>query len=99
MSSFESGGAKPAKDLQTFKQSKPEIEPLRSEVIEDRKVWEELKRSNEFLIDVINALEDSFFVKDREHRWVMLNDAACDLIGRPREELIGKSDYDLFPKE
>ncbi len=64
-----------------------------------KEVEEQLKQSREFLANTINALDDTFFVKDEEHRWAALNDAACEVIGRPREELIGKSDYDLFPKE
>lgn len=58
-----------------------------------------LEDSREFLINVINGLDDPLFVKDENHRWVILNDAMCSLIGRPREELIGKSDYEIFPKE
>ena len=69
------------------------------DITERKKVEEQLKQSTEFLANTINALDDTFFVKDEEHRWAALNDAACEAIGRPREELIGKSDYDLFPKE
>lgn len=54
--------------------------------------------SREFLLQVLNSISDPIFVKDRQHRWVVLNDAFCDLIGYSREELIGKSDYDFFPK-
>jgi PAS domain S-box-containing protein len=68
-------------------------------ITERREAEEELKQSREFLNNTINALDDTFFVKDEEHRWTVLNDAACKAIGRPRKKLIGKSDYDLFPKE
>ncbi|MHC4532918.1 MAG: PAS domain S-box protein [Planctomycetota bacterium] len=70
-----------------------------TDITERKKAQEELKRSKEFITNVINTLDDPFFVKDQEHKWFMLNDAACKVMGRPREELIGKSDYDLFPKE
>ena len=69
------------------------------DVTERKKAEEELKQSREFIANVINALDDPVFVKDEEHRWAVLNDAACEVMGRPREELIGKTDYDLFPKE
>ena len=66
--------------------------------ISDRKrADEELKRSRDFLHNIINALDDPVFVKDEEHRWVILNDNACKLIGRPRHELLGKSDTDIYP--
>jgi PAS domain S-box-containing protein len=70
-----------------------------SDITERKETREELRKSKAFLDNVINTLDDPFFVKDQEHRWFMLNNAACKVMGRPREELIGKSDYDLFPKE
>jgi PAS domain-containing protein len=34
-------------------------------------------------------------VKDQQHRWVALNDAACDFTGFPRQAIIGKTVRDL----
>ena len=39
----------------------------------------------------------SFFVKDREHRLVMVNAGFLPRLGLSQEELFGKSDFDLFP--
>ncbi len=47
---------------------------------------------------IINAVADPIFVKDRQHNWVLLNDSFCRFIGHSRQELIGKSDYEFFPK-
>ena len=55
--------------------------------------------SEDFLRNVVNSLDDPVFVKDREHRWIFLNDAAYEFWGYEKKKLIGKSDYDLFPKE
>jgi diguanylate cyclase (GGDEF)-like protein/PAS domain S-box-containing protein len=52
-----------------------------------------------FLHNVINAIDDPVFVKDGKHRWVIMNDRLCDLHGRPRDYFIGRSDYDVLPKE
>lgn len=46
-----------------------------------------------------DAIPDPVFVKDREHRWVAMNLAFCELTGRSREELLGLSDYDASPAE
>ncbi len=54
--------------------------------------------NKEALESIINAVADPIFVKDRKHCWVLLNDACCKFIGHTREELIGKSDYEFFPK-
>lgn len=60
---------------------------------------EELKRSKEFLQSVINTIPDPVFVKDKNHRWIILNPAYCQFIGYPLESLLTKSDYDLFPRQ
>ena len=52
-----------------------------------------------FITTIINTIPDPVFVKDHQHRWLVLNDALCEFIGMPREKLIGKTDYDFFPKE
>jgi len=59
---------------------------------------EELKRSKEFLQSLIDTIPDPIFVKDRNHRWVVLNQAYCRLIGYPLEILTSRTDYDLFPQ-
>jgi PAS domain S-box-containing protein len=50
------------------------------------------------LHQIIQSIADPVFVKNRKHEWVFLNDACCQLIGHSRDELMGKSDYDFFPK-
>jgi diguanylate cyclase (GGDEF)-like protein/PAS domain S-box-containing protein len=59
---------------------------------------EELKRSKEFLQTVINTIPDPVFVKDKEHHWIILNQAYCQFIGYPLETLMQKSDHDIFPR-
>jgi two-component system cell cycle sensor histidine kinase/response regulator CckA len=48
---------------------------------------------------ILNALPDPVFVKDRDHRWIFLNDACCTFWRCGRAQIIGKSDYDVFPRE
>ena len=59
---------------------------------------EELKRSKDFLQTIINTIPDPVFVKDKEHRWIILNEAYCKFIGYPLETLMEKVDYDIFPR-
>ncbi|AFY41313.1 ATP-binding protein [Nostoc sp. PCC 7107] len=54
--------------------------------------------SQAFPLSILNSITDPIFVKDRQHIWVFVNDAFCQLIGHERTALIGKSDYDLFYK-
>ncbi|MFB2875703.1 CHASE2 domain-containing protein [Floridanema aerugineum] len=58
---------------------------------------EELKRSKEFLQNLIDAIPDPIFVKDKEHRWIVLNQAYSKFLGYPLEILLEKSDFDFFP--
>ena len=39
-------------------------------------------------------MPDPIFVKDRQHRGVLVNDAFCHLMKLKREELLGKMDHD-----
>ncbi|MCU0546429.1 MAG: PAS domain S-box protein [Oscillatoriaceae cyanobacterium Prado104] len=65
--------------------------------VSDRYRYEtQLKGSEQFLNHVINATPDPIFVKDDRHRWILLNDAFCELVGKPRSKLIGKSHLDFF---
>jgi diguanylate cyclase (GGDEF)-like protein/PAS domain S-box-containing protein len=61
-------------------------------------IQEELKRSKEFLQWLIDTIPDPIFVKDRNHRWVVLNQSYCRFIGYPLEILICRTDYELFPQ-
>ncbi|HZW24869.1 MAG TPA: PAS domain S-box protein [Gallionella sp.] len=69
------------------------------DISERKSVEQRLHEAHEFASGVIDAISDPIFVKDRKHRWLMLNDAFCELIGHSKDELIGKSDYDFFPTE
>lgn len=48
---------------------------------------------------VIDAVPHPIFVKDEQTRFVVVNELFCELMGHSFEDLIGKTDYDFFPKE
>ncbi len=72
---------------------------LKREVEEHRRTEEALWESREFLGKIVDSISDPIFVKDRQHRFVLVNDALCALAGRGREDILGRTDYDFFPKE
>ena len=72
---------------------------LIEDITKRKQIEKELADSHDFLNHLIDSLPDPIFVKDRKHRWIMLNKASCILTGLNKEELLGKSDYDLFLKE
>jgi PAS domain S-box-containing protein len=67
-----------------------------TDITELKQAQSAVERSHAFLEALINAIPHAVFVKDRNHRWVMVNEAACRLIGRSREWIIGRSDADQW---
>ncbi|SMP59036.1 PAS domain S-box-containing protein [Desulfonatronum zhilinae] len=60
---------------------------------------EQRRYAETYLDTILNAVPDPVFVKDMNHRWIRLNEAFCAFMGRSGEELLGKSDYEFFPRE
>lgn len=54
--------------------------------------------SLEWVNHILNTITDPIFVKNQAHRYLIVNDAFCQLIGHPRERLIGQCDEGLFPQ-
>jgi PAS domain S-box-containing protein len=66
----------------------------------------ELERANKALMDtrdsldkIINSIGDPIHVKDRQHRIILVNDASCKLFNRPREDILGKTAFELFSSQ
>ena len=58
-----------------------------------------LKRQESLLRAVIDTATDAIFMKDTEGRYQLINAAGARVIGRPVEEIVGKTDQDLFSPE
>ena len=53
-----------------------------------------------FLNSVIENIPDMIFVKDATHfRFTRLNKAVEELLGMSRDEMLNKTDFDLFPQD
>ncbi|MBN1180985.1 MAG: PAS domain S-box protein [Bacteroidales bacterium] len=59
---------------------------------------EENIKTKEFLEQLINGISDPFFVRDEYCRYIAVNESFCKLFKYKREDIIGKSVYDLFDK-
>ena len=69
-----------------------------SNITERKRVEQAVRASLDYLDNVINTVGDPIFANDDQHRFVLVNDAECVLAGHPRSELIGRTDYDFFPR-
>jgi len=68
--------------------------------VTERKIAEQnLQATKEFLDKIINNIPMLVFVKDRQHRYVLLNHAFCESIGQAHENLLGKTDEAFYPPE
>jgi two-component system, cell cycle sensor histidine kinase and response regulator CckA len=76
------------------------IQGIAADITELKKSEDALKESEMFLQQIVENIPDMIFVKDAEKlRFVRLNRAGEELLGYSREYLLGKNDYDFFPRE
>ncbi|MBD3258677.1 PAS domain-containing protein, partial [candidate division GN15 bacterium] len=69
------------------------------DVTSARETARQLRKTCDLLDAIIETMPNPVFVKDEDHRWMIVNTAFADLIGATRAELLGKSDYDYFSEE
>jgi PAS domain S-box-containing protein len=61
---------------------------------------EDVRRHQQFLDSIVENIPSMVFVKDAEElRFLHANKATERLLGRSRDELIGKTEFDLLPEE
>ena len=70
------------------------------DITERKRAEEEIRRTRAFLDSIIENIPDMILIKDaKDLRVLHVNKAAEKLTGFSREERIGKTSYDIFPKE
>ncbi len=61
----------------------------------EKKVEEKTKE----LQTILDSVPAWIFYKDKENRFIKVNKVFCEVMGKTKEELEGKSLFDLYPKE
>ncbi len=70
------------------------------DITERRQAENELHRTREFLRTIIENVPAAIYVKElAEFRHILVNRAGEQFFGRPREEIIGKTLHDIFPRD
>jgi PAS domain S-box-containing protein len=73
---------------------------LENEIAERKRAESALRNSELFLNSIVENIPHMIFVKTAtDLRFVRINKEGEDILGCSRKELLGKSDYDLFPRE
>lgn len=56
----------------------------------------EVEVSRNFLNEIIDSIPNPLFVKNRQHQWVLVNQAYCNLTGINKENILGKTEHDFL---
>ncbi|MGD9975599.1 MAG: PAS domain S-box protein, partial [Desulfatirhabdiaceae bacterium] len=68
-------------------------------VVDHRRTEEELRKTEQQLKLIFDTVPALIWQKDREGRYLQVNQAYCQTIELSENDIIGKTDHDFFPKE
>lgn len=63
------------------------------------RIRQELKREAAFLLQLLDSVPDLVFMKDAHGVYMSCNEAFCQFLGRPRDQVNGFTDDDLYSRE
>lgn len=69
------------------------------DITKRKEAEEQLKRSESLYHSLVEYLPQNIFRKDLDGRFTFANQKFLSIIGKTQDELIGKTDFDYFPKE
>ncbi len=76
------------------------VTQLELEIGERKNAESELQHAQKFMESVLNTIPVGVVAKEaKDLRFVLWNPAAEELLGFPAAEVMGKNDYDFFPRE
>jgi len=64
-----------------------------------RMAEEKLRHSEALYHSLVETLPQNIFRKNLDYHFTFANQQFCRVLGRPLEEIVGKTDFDFFPKE
>ncbi|NVL90983.1 MAG: PAS domain S-box protein, partial [Desulfobacterales bacterium] len=70
---------------------------LRQDITERKRAEEALRKQQGLFKTILAATPDLLVLKDLDSVYQATNPAFCKFIGKKEEEIIGKTDFDLFP--
>ena len=73
-------------------------EELKREIAERERAKDILRNSEALYSSLVENLPVHVLRKDTDGRFVFANRSFCELLDRPFEEIVGRTDFDLFPE-
>lgn len=71
-------------------------ELARSEAARSRQEWEAVRENRDLLRAVLDSTTDAVYVKDLEGRYLLINPAGAQMVGRRVDQVIGRTDQEIF---
>jgi diguanylate cyclase (GGDEF)-like protein/PAS domain S-box-containing protein len=68
------------------------------DISQRKRAEEALRKSERRLNAILNSISDMAWFKDREGRFILVNDAFAASAGKKADDLPGKTDFDVWPK-
>lgn len=69
------------------------------DITEQKKAEESIKVQNGLINSLLDSIPDIIFFKDKEGVYLGCNPSFMEFVGKRKDEIVGKTDYDLFDKE
>jgi rsbT co-antagonist protein RsbR len=83
---------------ETLSALRARIAELEESAAEHQLLAVEMRKQRYFIEQILDSLPINIFVKDQNNRFLMVNDLVCKRAQRDRSEVIGKTDFDIFPE-
>jgi PAS domain S-box-containing protein len=76
-----------------------QLRGLMLDITERKRADQALLESEAFYHSLVESLPQHILRKDMDGRFTFANQRFCSMIGRPLHEIVGNTDFDLFPHE
>lgn len=72
---------------------------IHNDISDRKRAQQALQESFSVLYAVLEGTTDAIFMKDLQGRYVFINSAGADVVGKSAKEIVGKDDTEIFPYE
>jgi PAS domain S-box-containing protein len=85
-------------EVRDITQEKLEEQAKQESVQREQALRQSAQSSQQSLETILSSISDGFYVLDCDWRFTYVNDRHCEMIGMTREQILGRSVWDLFPE-
>ncbi len=72
---------------------------ISTDVTEQKRMERQLRRNESQLTTILDNLKAHVYIKDTNHRYTYVNANMCEYLDRDRDEVLGKTDEEVFGKK